>query len=104
MRRLTGSTSSTTTSTSCVVERILPGWTFFLVQLISETVDQAFDARLQFHERTVIGDVRDDAGDLLAKRVLCRQCLPRGRLPAASCPARCGCVSWLMRMIWILTV
>jgi hypothetical protein len=25
------------TSTSCEVETILPGWTFFLVQLISET-------------------------------------------------------------------
>ncbi len=37
MRRLTGSTSSTMTSTSWLVETILPGWTFFLVQLISET-------------------------------------------------------------------
>ncbi|MDT4886176.1 hypothetical protein FQZ97_1224930 [compost metagenome] len=37
MRRLSGSTSSTTTSTSWEVETILPGWTFFLVQLISET-------------------------------------------------------------------
>jgi hypothetical protein len=37
MRRFTGSTSSTITSTSWEVETILPGWTFFLVQLISET-------------------------------------------------------------------
>ena len=37
MRRLTGSTSRMTTSTSWEVETILPGWTFFLVQLISET-------------------------------------------------------------------
>ena len=37
MRRLLGSTSSTCTSTSWLVETILPGWTFFLVQLISET-------------------------------------------------------------------
>ena len=37
MRRLAGSTSSTTTSTSCVVDRILPGCTFFLVHDISET-------------------------------------------------------------------
>ena len=37
MRRFSSSTSSTDTSTSCEVETILPGWTFFLVQLISET-------------------------------------------------------------------
>ena len=37
MRRFSGSTSSTITSTSWLVETILPGWTFFLVQLISET-------------------------------------------------------------------
>ena len=37
MRRLCGSTSSTITSTSWLVETILPGCTFFLVQLISET-------------------------------------------------------------------
>ena len=37
MRRLSGSTSSTWTSTSWLVETILPGWMFFLVQLISET-------------------------------------------------------------------
>ena len=36
-RRLTMSTSSTITSTSWLVDTILPGWTFFLVQLISET-------------------------------------------------------------------
>ncbi len=36
-RRLSGSTSSTMTSTSWLVETILPGWTFFLTQLISET-------------------------------------------------------------------
>ncbi len=37
MRRFCASTSSTITSTSWLVETILPGWTFFLVQLISET-------------------------------------------------------------------
>ena len=37
MRRLELSTSSTMTSTSCEVATILPGWTFFLVQLISLT-------------------------------------------------------------------
>ena len=37
MRRFSSSTSSTLTSTSWLVLTILPGWTFFLVQLISET-------------------------------------------------------------------
>ena len=37
MRRLTESTSSTCTSTSCEVETILPGCMFFLVHDISET-------------------------------------------------------------------
>ena len=37
MRRFTGSTSSTCTSTSCDVETIFPGCTFFLVHDISET-------------------------------------------------------------------
>ena len=36
-RRFCPSISSTTTSTSWEVETILPGWTFFLVQDISET-------------------------------------------------------------------
>ena len=36
-RRFTMSTSSTITSTSWEVDTILPGCTFFLVQLISET-------------------------------------------------------------------
>src|SRR5690606_19049794 len=43
-------------------------------------VDQAFDARLQLDERTVIGDVRDGTGDLLADRVLGRNAIPRIRL------------------------
>ena len=37
MRRFCASTSSTITSTSWLVETILPGCTFFFVQLISET-------------------------------------------------------------------
>ena len=37
MRRLSGSVSRTMTSTSWLVDTILPGCTFFLVQLISET-------------------------------------------------------------------
>src|SRR5690606_8773217 len=43
-------------------------------------VDQAFDARLQLDERTVIGDVRNRTGDLLADRVLGRDAIPRIRL------------------------
>ena len=41
MRRRWESTSSTVTSTSWLVETILPGWTFFLVQLICETCTSA---------------------------------------------------------------
>ena len=37
MRRFGSSTSRIITSTSWEVATILPGWTFFLVQLISET-------------------------------------------------------------------
>ena len=43
-------------------------------------VDQAFDAGLQLDERTVVGDVRDRTGDLLADRVLGRDAIPRIRL------------------------
>ena len=37
IRRFSASTSNTMTSTSWLVETILPGWTFFFTQLISET-------------------------------------------------------------------
>ncbi len=37
MRRFWASTSRICTSTCWLVETILPGWMFFLVQLISET-------------------------------------------------------------------
>ena len=37
-------------------------------QVISLDVDQAFDARLQFHERAVVGDVDDAADDVRARR------------------------------------
>ncbi len=40
-------------------------------------VDQAFDARLQLDECTVVGDVRDRTGDLLANRVLGGDAIPR---------------------------
>ena len=43
-------------------------------------VDQAFDARLDFHECTVIGDVRDLAGNLGAERILRADGVPRIRL------------------------
>ena len=61
MRRLEGSTSSTCTSTSWLVETILPGWTFFLVQRHFGDVDQALDARLKLDEGAVVGDVGDAA-------------------------------------------
>ena len=40
-------------------------------------VDEAFDARLQLHERTVVGDVGDGALDLLADRELGADVAPR---------------------------
>lgn len=40
-------------------------------------VYQAFDARLQLDERTVVGDVRDGTGDLLADRILRTDAIPR---------------------------
>ena len=40
-------------------------------------VDQAFDARLQFDERAVVGDVGDAAGELGADRVLGFDAIPR---------------------------
>ena len=40
-------------------------------------VDQAFDARLQFDERAVVGDVGDAADDLGLKRILRLDALPR---------------------------
>ena len=61
-------------------------------------MDEAFDARLQLDERTVVGDVRD--GALIF--------LPSGNLVPISChgsdsscfmPSEIRWVSWLMRMI-----
>src|SRR3954468_1831013 len=40
-------------------------------------VDQAFDARLQFDERAVVGDVGDAAGEARVQRVLRLDALPR---------------------------
>src|SRR5882757_5746183 len=40
-------------------------------------VDQAFDARLQFDERAVVGDVGDAAGEARVQRVLGLDALPR---------------------------
>src|ERR1700731_1292427 len=40
-------------------------------------VDQAFDARLQFDERAVVGDVGDAAGEARVERVLRLDALPR---------------------------
>src|SRR5580693_8384356 len=40
-------------------------------------VDQAFDARLQFNERAVVGDVGDAAGEARIERILRLDALPR---------------------------
>jgi hypothetical protein len=76
MRRLTGSTSRIITSTSWLVETILPGWTFFLVQDISDTWT-GLRCLLQFHECTVVGDVGHAALELGADRVLGFDAFPR---------------------------
>ena len=77
MRRLSSSTSRTTTSTSCEVETILPGWTFFLVQLISETWTRPSMPGFELDERTIFGDVGDAARELAADRILGRRAFPR---------------------------
>ena len=56
---------------------ILPGWTFVFVELISENVDQAFDARFQFYEGAIFGDVRDAPTEHASDRILRRRALPR---------------------------
>ena len=53
-------------------------------------VDQAFDARLQLHERAVVGDVGDAAREARVDRILGLDALPRIGRAAASCRARCG--------------
>jgi len=77
MRRLTGSTSRICTSTSCEVETILPGWTFFLVHDISGDVDEPLDAGLELDEGAVVGDVGDAALEAGADRELGLDALPR---------------------------
>ncbi len=66
-------------------------------------VDQAFDARLQLDERTVLGDVRDAARQLRADRVLGAGAI-HGSLSSCFMPSEMRCVSLLMRMIWTRTV
>ena len=61
MRRFSSSTSSTMTSTSWLVETILPGWTFFLVQLISETWTRPSMPGFELDEGAIFGDVGDAA-------------------------------------------
>ena len=77
MRRFAGSTSRTMNSISSEVETILPGWTFFLVQLISETWTRPSMPVLELDEGAVVGDVGDAALDLGAERVFGGDALPR---------------------------
>ena len=90
MRRLAGSTSSTTHVDFLGGRQDLAGVHVLLGPRHFGDVDQAFDARLQLDERTVVGDVGDGAGDLLADRELGCRCRPTDRSRAASCRARCG--------------
>ncbi len=77
MRRLTGSTSRIWTSTSWEVETILPGWTFFLVQLISETWIRPSIPGSSSTKGAVVGDVGHAALELGVDRVAGGDALPR---------------------------
>src|SRR6266702_3999332 len=55
----------------------LAGVHVLLGPLHLRNVDQAFDARLQFDERAVVGDVGDAAGEARVQRVLGLDALPR---------------------------
>ena len=87
-----------------VVERILPGWTFFLVQRHFGDVDQAFDARLQLDERAVVGDVGDAAREASRRSGTWRSMPSHGSVSSCFMPSEMRWVSWLMRMICTLTV
>ncbi len=76
MRRLSSSTSSTTTSTSCEVEDDLARVDVLLGPAHLADVDQALDARLELDERAVLGDVGHAARELGAQRILARGALP----------------------------
>ena len=76
IRRLTGSTSRTTTSTSCEVETILPGWTFFLGPAHFRNVDQTFNPGFQFNEGAVVGNIGDAAFQFRADRIFLDDALP----------------------------
>ena len=77
MRRLTGSTSSTWTSTSWEVETILPGMHVLLGPRHFRDVDQTLDAGLEFDEGAVVGDVGDAALEAGADRIFRLDALPR---------------------------
>ena len=77
MRRLSGSTSSTIDFHFLRGGDDLAGVDVLLGPAHFGDVDQAFDARLQFDERTVVGDVGDAAGELGLDRVLGLDAIPR---------------------------
>ena len=56
-------------------------------------VDQAFDARLQLDERTVVGDVRDAARKLGVDRVLGLDAIDHGSASSCFMPSEMRCVS-----------
>ncbi len=103
MRRFSLSTSRTMTSTSCEVETILPGWTFFLVQLISET----------WTRPSMPGSISTKAPYSVMLVTVPVIFMPTGYFAAtpshgslSSCfmPRLMRWVSSLMRMIWTVTV
>ena len=75
-RRLASSISSTMTSTSCEVETILPGWTFFWSRTFRD-VDQTLDTGFQLDKGAVVGDVGHAAGMNRADRELVGDRIPR---------------------------
>src|SRR3954470_20337069 len=103
MRRFSWSTSSTFTSTSWLVLTILPGCTFFLVQLISDT----------WTSPSMPGSSSTKAPYSVMLVTRPRNVLPtaylvdapsHGSLSSCFMPSEMRCVSLLMRMICTFTV
>jgi len=77
IRRLTESTSRTWHFDFLRGRNDLAGVHVLLGPRHFRNVDQAFDARLQFDERAVVGDVGDAAGEARIERILRLDALPR---------------------------
>ncbi len=67
-------------------------------------VDQAFDARLQFHEGAVVGDVGDAAREAARRPDTWPRRPPTDRSSSCFMPSEMRWVSGLILMIWTFTV